>query len=159
MKNKRLDAIIDIITTNKVDTQENMIVFLKERGFNVTQATVSMDINTLELVKVPTENGFRYSLPKKEGKLLKNTDKLFDDLFVSSVVKIDYAVNTVCIKCRSGMAQAFCARIDDISPINCVGTLAGEDTIFILMKTENDASQLCAELNSLYMNKAGNSNA
>lgn len=159
MKNKRLDAIIEIITENDIDTQENMLLHLKNRGFNVTQATVSRDINTLELVKVPTGNGFRYSLPQKAGRLLKDTDKLFDDLLISSVVKVDHAVNTVCIKCRSGMAQAFCAKLDLEQPLNVVGTLAGEDTIFVLMRTEKDASMLTTELNTLLMNKTGNKNA
>ena len=156
MKSKRLKCIVDIILTNNIDTQETLLGFLKERGFNVTQATVSRDINALSLVKVPTKTGFKYALPTKPDALLGDRQSLFDELIISSIIKIDHALNTVCIKCKSGMAQAVCARIDMAEPVNTVGTLAGEDTIFILMRTENDAAMLSLELNSLYNDKMGN---
>ena len=159
MKSKRLNDIIEIILTNNIDTQETLLRFLKERGHNVTQATVSRDINALSLIKVPTGTGFKYALPKKPDALLGDKKGLFDDLIISSIIKIDYALNTVCIKCKSGMAQAVCARIDMAEPVNTVGTLAGEDTIFILMRTENDAAMLTAELGLLYTDKMGNNNA
>ena len=155
MKTKRLNDIVDIILKNDIDTQETLLRFLRERGYNVTQATVSRDINALKLIKIPTDVGFKYALAQEPGELLKDKTGLFDDLIVSSIIKIDHALNTVCIKCKSGMAQAVCARIDMAEPTNTVGTLAGDDTIFILMRTENDASMLDSELNSLYTDKMG----
>ncbi|WP_037322859.1 hypothetical protein [Ruminococcus sp. NK3A76] len=156
MKSKRLNDIVDIILSNDIDTQETLLKYLKERGYNVTQATVSRDINALSLVKIPTDRGSKYALPKKSEALLRDTKELFDELIVSSMISVDHALNTVCIKCKSGMAQAVCARIDMAQPVNTVGTLAGEDTIFVLMRTENDAAILTAELNSLYKEKMGN---
>ena len=156
MKSKRLNDIVDIILSNDIDTQETLLKHLKERGYNVTQATVSRDINALSLVKIPTDRGSKYALPKKTEALLRDTKELFDELIVSSMISVDHALNTVCIKCKSGMAQAVCARIDMAQPVNTVGTLAGEDTIFVLMRTENDAAILTAELNSLYKEKMGN---
>ena len=156
MKSKRLNDIVDIILSNDIDTQETLLAHLKQRGYNVTQATVSRDINALSLVKLPTATGFKYALPQKPEALISNAKGLFDELIVSSIVSIDHALNTVCIKCKSGMAQAVCARIDMAQPANTVGTLAGEDTIFVLMRTENDAAILTNELNSLYKEKMGN---
>lgn len=155
MKSKRLKDIVDIILSNDIDTQENLLAHLKERGYNVTQATVSRDINSLSLVKIPTDTGYKYALPQRSEALLSDTKALFDELIVSSIISIDHALNTVCIKCKSGMAQAVCARIDMAQPVNTVGTLAGEDTIFILMRTEKDAAMLTNELNSLYKEKMG----
>ncbi|MBR1749593.1 MAG: hypothetical protein IJ740_01745 [Ruminococcus sp.] len=156
MKSKRLSCIIDIITREDISTQDMLLERLKENGFNVTQATVSRDINSLELEKIATKTGFRYALPVKPESLLTKDTELLDELIVSSVINIDHALNTVCIKCKSGMAQAVCARIDQAQPARIVGTLAGEDTIFILMRTENDAAMLSAELNSLYIGRTRN---
>ncbi len=156
MKNKRLSCIIDIITREDISTQEMLLKRLKECGFNVTQATVSRDINSLQLEKVSSDTGSRYALPVKPESLFTNGFEFLDELIRSSVIKIDHALNTVCIKCKSGMAQAVCARIDQAQPASVVGTLAGEDTIFILMRTENDASMLSAELNSLLFGKSRN---
>ena len=156
MKSKRLNDIVDIILSNDIGTQEMLLTHLKERGYNVTQATVSRDINALSLIKITTGTGFKYALPKRAEALIGESRGLFDELIISSIISIDHALNTVCIKCKSGMAQAVCARIDMAQPKNTVGTLAGEDTIFVLMRTENDAAILTSELNSLYKEKMGN---
>ena len=63
-----------------------------------------------------------------------------------AVISVDYAINTVVVKCHTGMAQAVCAKLDNTALDNVVGTIAGDDTIFILMRTEKDASRLVKEL-------------
>lgn len=135
MKNKRQYKILDIIKMHDVETQEMLQKLLEEYGFNVTQATVSRDIKELGLVKKMNKNGiYRYeSSLKKEFK---------PNILADTVTGIDYAVNTVVIKCHNGMAQAACAALDSMDYTGIVGTIAGDDTIFALMKTESEARKL-----------------
>ncbi len=141
MKKDRKNAILDIVTNYEVDTQETLQALLLERGFNVTQATVSRDIKQLSLAKTMTEAGsYKYTLPaRNEAKTLK---KVFESLFADSAISMDRAMNTVVVKCHTGMANAVCSKLDNAGYANIVGTLAGDDTIFILMRTEADAEIL-----------------
>lgn len=135
MKNKRQYKILDIIKLHNVETQEMLQNLLAEYGFKVTQATVSRDIKELKLVKKLTENGiYKYAAPS-EGQFKQN-------LFIDTVNEIDYAMNTVVIKCHTGMAQAACAALDSMNYEGIVGTIAGDDTIFALMRTEAEARKL-----------------
>lgn len=135
MKNKRQYKILDIIKLHDVETQEMLQKLLMQYGFNVTQATVSRDIKELKLVKKSGKNGnYRYEVPDEN-----NSKQSF---FVEAVKNVDYALNTVVLKCHNGMAQAACAALDSMEYKNIVGTIAGDDTIFVLMRTENDAVHL-----------------
>ncbi|MCM1226878.1 MAG: arginine repressor [Clostridium sp.] len=135
MKNKRQYKILDIIKLHDVETQEMLQGLLSEYGFKVTQATVSRDIKELKLVKKMNKNGiYRYEAP------VENQFK--QNIFADTVTSIDYAVNTVVIKCHNGMAQAACAALDSMNYGGIVGTIAGDDTIFVLMRTEAEAKKL-----------------
>ncbi|MGN0620704.1 MAG: arginine repressor [Porcipelethomonas sp.] len=136
MKNKRHSKILDIIKLRDVETQEMLQEILKEYGFKVTQATVSRDIKELKLIKKLDENGvYKYVSP--------SDSRVKQNIFMDTVMDVDYAVNTVVVKCHTGMAQAACAALDSMNYENIVGTLAGDDTIFVLMRTEPDAEKLC----------------
>lgn len=147
MKNARHEKIKAIILNNTVETQEELQNYLKEAGFNVTQATISRDIKELRLIKSQSPGGtYRYicPLPKMEALGIE-----YSNIFAHSVLSVDYAMNNVVVKCRSGMAQAACAALDDMNWDIIVGTLAGEDTIFIIVRTEQQAETLVHELNNL----------
>jgi len=142
MKAKRHSEILDIISKSDVCTQEELQLRLCEKGFNVTQATVSRDIRELNLVKRLSGSGvYKYSLPS--SRTVKRS------IIAEAIIKVDYAMNTVVLKCHSGMAQAACAEIDSMELHGVVGTLAGDDTIFILMKTEHEAEKLSGNLNEI----------
>ena len=148
MKNDRKKAILDIVTHYEVDTQETLQALLLERGFSVTQATVSRDIKQLSLIKTMSENGsYKYSLPRSEQDSGSRSGLM--RVFSDAVYGIDRAMNTVVIKCHSGMANAVCARLDNAGYPSIVGTLAGDDTIFVLMRTEEDAAAMLSELEDL----------
>ncbi len=135
MKNARHEAILEIINENQVTTQEGLIELLSERGIKTTQATLSRDIQQLSLVKQRDEDGvYRYTLPAYAA-----AEK---NLFAESVISVDYAMNTIVVKCRAGMAQGTCAAIDSVNHEGVVGTIAGDDTIFILVRSESDARKL-----------------
>lgn len=151
MKKDRKNAILDIVTKYEIDTQETLQALLLERGFNVTQATVSRDIKQLSLFKTLGENGnYKYTLPVKNEE--KKVRKAFETLFIDSVSTVDRAMNTVVVKCHTGMANAVCSKLDNAGFTNIVGTLAGDDTIFILMRTEQDAENLLTNLLNMIHN-------
>ena len=141
MKNRRHEVIIEIITEKAVATQELLIQLLAEKGIKATQATLSRDIQQLSLVKQRDENGvYRYSLPAAAAE-----EK---SLFEEAVISVDYAMNTIVLKCRAGMAQGTCAAIDSVNHQGVVGTIAGDDTIFILVRSEADAKKLSKRFRS-----------
>lgn len=141
MKNRRHDAILDIIAEQPVSTQEELINILAEKGIKTTQATLSRDIQELSLVKKRDERGrFRYSLPP--------TALAEKSIFEEAVISVDYAMNTIVLKCRAGMAQGTCVAIDSVEHQGIVGTIAGDDTIFILVRSEADAKKLSKKFKS-----------
>lgn len=148
MKNDRKKAILDIVSHYEVDTQETLQALLLERGYSVTQATVSRDIKQLSLIKTMGENGsYKYSLPRGsyDGSAKSGLVRFFSD----AVYAVDRAMNIVVIRCHSGMANAVCARLDTAGYGDIVGTLAGDDTIFVLMRSEENAVLLLKELEKL----------
>lgn len=147
MKTKRHAKILELIQTHAIDTQEELLNWLRQENFDVTQATVSRDIKELRLVKTLSPDGkYRYSTGKNTETDISGK---FHMLFADSVHSVDYAGNIVAIKCYGGMAQAVCAALDSLHWEGTVGTLAGDDTIFILTRTENIAAGLVAELKKL----------
>lgn len=141
MKNRRHEAIIEIINEKPVATQELLIELLAERGISATQATLSRDIQQLSLVKTRDERGvYRYTLPPAAA-----AEK---SLFAETVISVDHAGNMIVLKCKAGMAQATCVAIDSVNHSGVVGTIAGDDTIFILARTEADAKKLSKKFKS-----------
>lgn len=150
MKTRRHAKILEIISEYAVDTQEELLKFLRDAGFDVTQATVSRDIKELRLIKTLGPNGtYRYSTVKLEN---DNISAKFHSLFTDAVVNIDYAGNIVVIKCLPGMAQAACAAFDAMHWGSVVGSLAGEDTFLCITKDENRSVDLVTELKKLLKN-------
>lgn len=141
MKNQRHEIILEIIAEKTVATQGLLIELLEKRGIKATQATLSRDIQELNLLKQRDENGvYRYTLPAAAV-----TEK---SLFEETVLSVDYAMNTIVLKCRAGMAQGTCASIDSVHHEGIVGTIAGDDTIFILVRSEADAKRLSKKFRS-----------
>ena len=128
------------------ERQEDLLAHLREEGFDVTQATVSRDIRELQLVKTATADGrYRYVPASASGKVTHSPSR-FEMIFRESVLKVDYAGHMVLVKCFSGMANAACEVFDAKQWDNVVGTLSGDDTFFILMRSEDDAAAICKQL-------------
>jgi transcriptional regulator of arginine metabolism len=142
MKFKRQAAIVDLIGKQEIKTQEELSEKLKEHGFTATQATISRDIKELQLVKVASESGgYCYSTPDSGGGSL-HLPRL-KNIFRECVIKVDRAQNLVVVKTLVGMANAAAAAIDAMKIDTIVGTLAGDDTILIIMRTNDEAEHLC----------------
>lgn len=147
MKERRHAKILELIHKYSIDTQEELLRRLREEGFDVTQATVSRDIKELRLVKSLSPDGkYRYTAVREN---IKDFFSKFYFLFADSVVSVDFVRNTVVIRCQTGMANAVCASMDLIEWENIVGTLAGDDTIFVLMRDDASAEHLAAELKKM----------
>lgn len=140
MKRRRHERILELLKEHDVGTQEELLALLKESGFNVTQATVSRDIKELRLVKTLSGKGeYIYAVPKSDH---GNLSSKFDTLLSESAVKVDYVFNQIIIKCYSGLANAVCAALDSQHFDGLVGTIAGDDTILLVMRSEEQARSL-----------------
>lgn len=151
MKSGRHARILDIIAEKPIETQDELLTILKAEGYKATQATISRDIKDLRLVKTLGSDGkYRYVTAEINT---TNLQSGFSSLFGTAVVSIDRAENIVVIKTLSGMAQAICASLDSINYSSVVGTIAGDDTIFIACRSKELATELADELKKL--NKQG----
>jgi len=150
MKTRRQAKILDLIQAHDIDTQEELLRLLRGEGFDITQATISRDIKELRLVKILSGDGkYRYSTGRNDS---ADISSKFYHLFSDSVLSVDYAMNLVVVQCMVGMAQAVCAALDSLGREGIVGTLAGDDTIFIAMRSENNAISLVTEFKKLIQN-------
>lgn len=140
MKYSRHAKILEIIDNNEIETQEELAELLKENGINVTQATVSRDIKELRLIKVLAKNGrYKYaSMKQQENAVSDRLVKIFKD----SIVSIDFAGNIIVLKTLTGAANAACAALDALDMKDIVGTIAGDDTIFILTKDAGNVEEI-----------------
>ena len=144
MKSDRQQTILELIEQQPVETQEQLALLLNEKGFSVTQATVSRDINRLGLTKVSVQGVSRYALVKQSGGLERYVNVLREG-FQSA----DTAGNIMVVKTVSGMAMAVAAAIDAMDFEQVVGSIAGDDTIMIAIRSEDAALSLMDRLRKL----------
>lgn len=143
MKSGRHAKILEIISEHAIDTQDELLNRLKDSGYKATQATISRDIKDLRLVKtLGTDGKYRYTAASNSNTDLRSN---FAQLF-SSVTSMDCAQNIVVIKTLSGMANAVCAVLDSTDNRIVVGTIAGDDTIFVACRTNESAKELTDNL-------------
>lgn len=151
MKSSRHSKILEIINECPIETQDELLSRLKTEGYKVTQATISRDIKDLRLVKTLGSDGkYRYTEAQASSSEIRSN---FDQLFLSSVVSMDLAQNIVVIKTLSGMANAVCAALDSTGNSAIVGTIAGDDTIFVACRTDEHARSLVSTLKQLRLSK------
>ncbi len=134
MKNSRHERIIELISKEDIETQEELALRLIESGFKVTQATVSRDIKQLGLTKVKAKSGRQKYV---EGStFFANNQKKIGRMLSEGVLDIDSASKILVIKTMSGMAMAVATSIDAMRIPNLVGCIAGDDTVFCAIKDE-----------------------
>ena len=151
MKSQRQRVILDVIGRNDVETQEDLLVLLKKAGYNVTQATISRDIRELQLTKIATDGGRqKYAVMKQDNRDI--SDK-YIRIFHDALVSVDTAGNILVLKTVAGMAMAVAAAIDSMHFEGVVGCIAGDDTIFCAVKTEEETLRLAEEIQKLTLSK------
>ena len=145
MKSQRQAKIMEIISTRNIETQEQLLEALQNEGFRGTQATISRDIKELRIIKELGPNGmYRYSTAPKQAEPTC-TAKL-NSIFKQCVINCDHAQNIVVIKTMPGLASAACSAIDAMNMDMIIGTLAGDDTAFLLLRDTASASAFCTDI-------------
>lgn len=148
MKSQRQAKILEIISTINVETQEQLLLELDRAGVRSTQATISRDIKELRIVKELTSLGtYRYTTAAKE--VPSTFSGRLNTIFRECVTRYDYAQNIVVIHTMPGLAGAAASAIDAMNLSVIVGTLAGDDTVMVVMRDTNAAAQFCGEVSNL----------
>ena len=148
MKSKRQAKIMEIISNTNVETQEQLLVELQAAGFSSTQATLSRDIKELRIVKELTNLGtYRYTTAARE--VPSTFSGRLNAIFRECVTSFDYAQNIIVIHTLPGLAGAAASALDAMNMSVVLGTLAGDDTVFIVMRDNNAAAAFCGEIKSL----------
>lgn len=149
MKSKRHEAVLEVIKNEVILTQEELQLALIRHGYKVTQSTVSRDIKELRLIKGHDENGnYRYIAAERTAADRRPVSH-YRDIFMRSVVSVDWALNNVVVKCYNGMASSVCVAIDTLFGARMLGSLAGEDTIIIVTRSAEESNLLAGELKNM----------
>ena len=143
-KLERHQRILNLITHNDISTQTELTERLVASGYNVTQATVSRDLQELRIVKAVSARGvYRYEVPKEDTKA---ADDRHEAVLRQCLVSVDYAMNIVVLKTLTGAAQAVGYSLDRYVMEDVLGTIAGDDTIMMVVRDEKSARSICIEL-------------
>lgn len=134
MKTVRQNTILEIISRNEVETQEELVGLLNQSGFNVTQATISRDIKELKLIKVLSDKGV-YKYAQGDVKKTDNID-VYIRMFRDTVKSVDSAGTIIVVKTITGSANVAAETIDNLGLSDIVGTIAGDNTIFVAIREE-----------------------
>ncbi len=147
MKAKRLNKILDIITTKNIETQEELAEELRKEGFKITQATISRDIKNLHLSKVLGKNGkYKYVLSVNEPKVI---DTQIMSILQNSITHVEYIEHMVVIKTLTASAGAVAEAIDQLGLEEIAGTLAGDNTIFVMFRNIKKAEAFVRRIDSM----------
>lgn len=145
MKPNRQAKILELIENKEIETQEQLLSELEQCGFTTTQATISRDIKELRIIKELGKNGiYRYSVNSRQPD--NSSAAKLNSIFRQCVVSCDHAQNIVVIKTMPGMASAACSAIDNMDFDTIIGTLAGDDTAFLLLRDTSSATALCSDI-------------
>ena len=148
MKSQRQAKILEIISNTNVETQEQLLQLLQDAGFTSTQATISRDIKELRIVKELTSLGtYRYTTSSRE--LPETFSTRLNTIFRECVTGFDYAQNIVVIHTLPGLAGAAASAVDAMNMNLILGTLAGDDTVIVIMRDTNAAAAFCGEIKNL----------
>lgn len=147
MKSKRHNKILEIINNSDIETQEELAEALKLSGYDVTQATVSRDIKLLKLIKMQGENGkYKYIASSKEERDIN--DKLYS-ILKNAAISVEKVDKFVVVKTLTGAASAVAEAIDSLYTSDVAGTIAGDNTIFVLVRTDEKALELIAKVRKI----------
>ncbi|MCL2373420.1 MAG: arginine repressor [Defluviitaleaceae bacterium] len=140
MKKNRQEAILKLVTSRDIYTQGELAHALAQEGYTTTQATISRDIRELKLTKEPTDAGLKYSTKSKDE--AHPLERIFREVLVS----IDHAGHMLVLRTLSGMAMAVALAVDEMNFSEILGTIAGDDAVFCVVKSEKEASMLVKKL-------------
>ncbi|MDR1570980.1 MAG: arginine repressor [Clostridiales Family XIII bacterium] len=147
MRYSRQNKILDIINSCEVDTQEKLALLLKKNGFSVTQATISRDIKEMQLVKAMTPSG-RYRYTAGTGAVRPVTER-FVKIFRETIQTVAHSGNIIIVKTLPGCAGAAAETIDSLGLPNILGSVAGDNTIMLVVSDPADAPAIVAQFEEM----------
>jgi transcriptional regulator of arginine metabolism len=146
LKSRRQRCILEIVHRSVIETQDQLVEALRGAGFSATQATVSRDIRELGLVRTPMPDGrLRYALPQADP---TPSDRLME-IFRASVLEVDFSGNTVVLHTLPATAAAVAEAVDSLRMDGVIGSLAGERTVFLVVKPPEDSARVAGQLRSM----------
>lgn len=155
-KRKRQEALIEIISSQNIETQEELLDILTSRGFSCTQATISRDIKELNITKISysTSSGVDNRVEQKHkytiaGEQRPKHHESYKQVLGNCIVSMDYAENIIVIKTVAGMAMAVGAAIDQLDIVGIMGCIAGDDTLFLAIKNPENAMEIIGSIKNV----------
>ena len=147
VKTNRQEEIIRIIDSKEIETQEELAEHLRRKGYKVTQATVSRDIKELRLIKIAgRQSAYCYAKPgRREAAINERMIRLMSD----STLSVDYAGQMIVVKTLSGSANAAAEAIDNMNWKEVLGTIAGDNTVFLVVRNDGDAADIAARIQKM----------
>ena len=151
VKNDRLEALRMIISSQELGSQDELLAALKQEGFKLTQATLSRDLKQLKVAKAASMRGnYVYVLPNDTMyKRVSTPSSVREMMQVPGFLSIHFSGNMGVIKTRPGYASSIAYNIDNSEIPSIIGTIAGDDTIFIVMKENASRDQVLDELSQI----------
>ena len=148
MKFQRQAKILELIEHNEIETQEELSTRLRSLGYETTQATVSRDIKDLRLIKILSPSGkYHYATSSQEAE--KSFASRLQNIFRECVTGVDAAQNIVVIKTLPALGSAAAIAIDAMRLPNAVGSISGDDTVFIAMRDNDSALEFCEQTRNM----------
>lgn len=144
MENKRQKAILEIINSNVIETQDELIAKLAECGISCAQATISRDIKRMHLVKESSDSGYRYVVSAQRGSF--DVAERLQKVLREYGTGVDYSSNLVVFKTMPGLGMAAGAAFDSMEVGQMLGCVSGDDTVVVIMKDEISARMFCEDL-------------
>lgn len=157
VKNSRLEAIKMLISSMELGSQEEVLQALEKEGFRLTQATLSRDLKQLKVAKAASMSGkYVYVLPNDTMyKRVSTPHSIMEMLQISGFLSINFSGNIGVIKTRPGYASSIAYNIDNSNSMNIIGTIAGDDTILIVIKEGVNTQDVINELGNVIPNIRG----
>lgn len=147
MRYSRQNKILDIINSHEVETQERLVSLLKKSGYKVTQATISRDIKELQLVKTLSSSGkYKYTVGASVDQPISDR---YVKIFKETIQTVAYSGNIIVVKTLHGCANAACEAIDNLNFPNVVGSIAGDNTIFLVVSNPEKVPPLVNRFNEM----------
>ena len=152
MRYSRQNKILELISNNEIETQDKLATMLKQEGFDVTQATISRDIKELQLIKVLSNSGrYKYAVSTQQDAPISDR---FVKIFRETITSFASARNLIVIKTLSGCGAAAGEAIDNIGLPHIVGSIAGDNTLLLIVDTDEHVEEILATFNSMLTMRA-----
>ncbi len=154
MRYSRQNKILELIANNEIETQEKLAGMLRDEGFDVTQATISRDIKELQLVKVLSASGkYKYAVSTRHDAPISDR---FIKIFRETIISFASAQNLIVVKTLSGCGPAAGEAVDSIGLPHVVGTIAGDNTLLMIIDREENVEDILSIFNNMLIMKNRN---